>query len=181
LAINLGALAHFVAESFRFLQTSERELIRERYTSNWVVPQELNDRLRRTVYMATGQNIFVNLGSPTPMILFGRGGLLGGTLEEAEIDGEFAEPVLLYDVWMRPLHWTLRHWWSRCRQKMQPLGGAGESAGLHTTDALVAFLPAFDRTIQGRTAWCRRRGGLPFTAFERRVIRSSFRFRKVRP
>jgi hypothetical protein len=51
LGLNLWALAHFVSLSLKFVQLSERENIRETYTANWVVPNDITSRLQRQFYL----------------------------------------------------------------------------------------------------------------------------------
>ena len=51
LVINLWALAHFVSLSLRFLQLTEHERIRESYTANWVVTNDITRRLERALYL----------------------------------------------------------------------------------------------------------------------------------
>jgi hypothetical protein len=55
LAVNLSALAHFVSLSLGFVQPNEREAIRRRYTANYIIPNDLTNRLLRARYAAASQ------------------------------------------------------------------------------------------------------------------------------
>lgn len=50
LLLNLSAVAYFVTTTFRFVQQSARELLRERYTANVVQPRDITRRLRQQHY-----------------------------------------------------------------------------------------------------------------------------------
>ena len=50
LVLNLAGLAHFIATTFGFVQQSERERLRERYTANVVLPRDMAERLRQQLY-----------------------------------------------------------------------------------------------------------------------------------
>src|SRR5205807_6229881 len=99
----------------------------------------------------------------------------------SEIEYVFRHPALLHDVRMRPLGWAIRRWWNRCEQS-RTTSDADHStvAGLARERPILMFLPNFEQRFEGRIAWCRRRRGVPFTPFERFVIRRSFTFRRVR-
>jgi len=47
----LGGMAHFVAITLAFVQQSSRENLRERYTTNVVLPCEMSKRLRAQLYL----------------------------------------------------------------------------------------------------------------------------------
>jgi hypothetical protein len=173
LAVNLSALAHFVAMSLGFVQPGEREEIRRRYTANWVIPHDLTERLLRARYVGASLDLSSEHGNPlNPFISFGY------ELEDAdqvELQSTFRSPVLLYDARMKALSWAIRRWQRRCliiRPDLEPRRAAGHRPRL-------IFKPSFDRTLEGPVAWCTRHGGVSLTRFERLLIRWSFRFRKT--
>lgn len=172
LIINLSALAHFVSLSLRFVQPGEREAIRESYTANWVIQRDITKRLERALYLGAARNLLEDAGGATgPLIIFGYN---LDSPEQVEIETTFSKPVVLYDVLMRPLGWVLRRWWSRCQQQ-----GSGTSGRFGQNNPRITFTPYFERTFQGRIAWCNRHNGVPLTPLERFLIRRSFRFRRT--
>jgi len=179
LFINLAALAHFVALSLSFVQPSEREAIRERYTANWVTPNDLARSLRRARYMSAAEGILRQRdNSRDPMIIFGRD--LDGT-GEIEVRSDASKGVALYDVWLVPLRWLIRRWWRRCieeRRRSRSRLPSQHSSPLGPQIWLV-FPASFDRPSESRPIICRRRGGVPLTPFEQTVLRWSFWFRGV--
>jgi hypothetical protein len=167
--VNLWAVAHFVSVTFRFVQRSARERLRERYTANVVVPRQLTDRLRQQVYGAAGGRV----ESGTPGAFFGYSfGISTGS--EIEIEREFAPDTMLVDVHMGVVRWVLARWTKRCSCEPAPTGRAVRSG------PRIWFTPALDRSMRGRVAWCRRNGGVPLTAFERWALRRAFRFEERR-
>lgn len=167
--VNLWAVAHFVSVTFRFVQRSARERLRERYTANVVVPRQLADRLRQQVYGAAGGRI----DPGTPGAFFGYSfGISTGS--EIELERDFAPDTMLVNVHMGVVRWVLARWTQRCSAEPAPTGVAASSG------PRIWFTPALDRPMRGRTAWCRRSGGVPLTAFERWALRRAFRFEERR-
>lgn len=167
LVANLWAVAHFVSVTFRFVQRSARERLRERYTANVVVPRQLTDRLRQQVYGAAGGR--VDQGAPGAYF-----GYSFGTGSEIEIERDFAPDSVLVDVHMGVVRWVLARWTKRCAATPAPAGTPARSG------PRIWFTPALDRSLRGRTAWCRRSGGVPLTGFERWALRRAFRFEERR-
>lgn len=165
--VNLWAVAHFVSVTFRFVQRSARESLRERYTANVVVPRQLTDRLRQQVYGAAG-------GRAEPGMPSAHFGFSFGTGSEIEIETHFAPNTTLVDVHMGVVRWVLGRWMKRCSADPAPAGPAARSG------PRIWFTPALDRSLRGRVAWCRRNGGVPLTPFERWALRRAFRFEERR-
>lgn len=165
--VNLWAVAHFVSVTFRFVQRSARERLRERYTANVVVPRQLTDRLRQQVFGAAGGR--ADPGMPDAFF-----GYSFETGSEIEIEREFALNTVLVDVHMGVVRWVLARWAKRCSAEPASGGGAPRSG------PRIWFTPALDRSMRGRVAWCRRNGGVPLTALERWALRRAFRFEERR-
>lgn len=180
LLINMAGVAFFIATTFRFVQRSTRELLRERYTANVVMPRELTARLRRHMYASASQELFVpvdtNGRDERPSVTFG---IELGEPRNVEIKTHFKRPMALIDVRMIWVRWVLRRWSKRCliNAVTQPASGI---AGLRRQAPNICFTPHFDQALTGQVAWCRRRGGAPLTALERFVLRRAFVFRRLR-
>lgn len=169
LTLNLFAMAHFVAVSLRFVQPGERQAIRKQYSANHVIPQDMTDRLKVAIYSNGAQGLFSDDDkSPQPLILLGHD---AAGIGNAEIEGSFVTPVLLYDVRMILLRWVLKRWWRRCCR----LGLAGTS----TKKPAIIFKPSFTEKLRGNSAWFRREGGAPFSSLEKFLVRRSFVFQRV--
>lgn len=69
--INIGAVAHFIGVTFRFIQQSARQKLRERYTANVLIPREIAARVRETMYMVAGSEAIPVADSTINPSLFG--------------------------------------------------------------------------------------------------------------
>lgn len=176
LLLNLYALSYFITTTFRFVQQSTRESLRESYTCNVVLPRDLMQRLREHLY---------NLGTvelQTPMSSTGRNqpsggfGIDYGAPYTIELQTTFARPHALSDVRMTWVNWVIRRWLSRCDQALQ--SSPTTLAGTAEPDPLIWFTPRIDHELHGNVGWCRRRGGVPLTSLEKLVIRCAFVYRR---
>jgi hypothetical protein len=178
LALNLAALAHFVATTFRFVQQTAREEIRERYITNFVLPTEMRTRLRQQFYGSAGTDVLPTseeeLESGRPATHFG---FDFGELEHVELERTFAKPTVLHDVRMTWALWAIRRWAKRCQATAN--SGPAKQSGFLNQGPLLSFPIYLDRPIRGKIAWCRRRGGLPMSRLERFIVRRAFRFRRA--
>lgn len=182
LLLNLTALAHFVATTFRFVQQSAREALRERYTANIVQPIEMTQRLREQLYLIAGREM---LGSGDedederrnlPTVFF-ESDL--GQPQTVEIETTFTRPRGLYDVRMIWVRWAVRRWSVRCQTQAarQPVR---QPRGLGRDQPRLMFTPHLDRPLRGKIGWCLRIGGVPLNRLERFVLRRAFQFRRTR-
>ncbi|MDU8928185.1 hypothetical protein RXV86_12380 [Alisedimentitalea sp. MJ-SS2] len=178
LLVNLGAISRFVSTTFSFVQQSARELHRERYTANIIQPLEMRRYLRNQLYALTGHDLTTASGSNNdqPSAVFGSD---YGNLHAVEIESTFRTPVLLHDVRIIWVRWVLRRWVNRCNKKIEEDSSQDSNDAL-SQGPLISFSPNIDVTIEGRVAWCRRRGGVPLTRLEKFVLRRAFRFKRVR-
>jgi hypothetical protein len=178
LAVNLSALAYFVATTFRFVQQSAREQLRERYIANHVLPVEITARLREQLYHSAPSDLLGPAADPdhkpdrTVLYL----GIDFDGSEEVEIERTFKRPFALYDVHMILLRWALRRWLRRCDDEQ---GGEQKKRGLGLNEPFLMFPIFLDRAMTGTVAWCLRRGGVPLDWVERVALRAAFRFRTV--
>ncbi|GGF89487.1 hypothetical protein GCM10007301_56760 [Azorhizobium oxalatiphilum] len=178
LLVNLAAVAYFIATTFRFVQQSARETLRERYTANVVLPRDLTQRLREQLYgLATKELIGddeEDRGRPTATF-----GFDFGAPWNVEVETLFARPVALHDVRMTWVRWVLKRWSARCvtAAAQQPTSA---SHGLGRMGPSIWFTPHIGGVLRGNVSWCRRREGVPLTAFEKFVLRRAFIFRSSR-
>jgi hypothetical protein len=120
LIVNLAAVAHFVATTFRFVQQSAREDLRERFTVNLVMPRAMTRRLREQMYYLAGAEMLSANSSDDedrrsrrePSVSMGMD--LGSNHGAAEIVGDFTKPVVLFDVRVTLVRWVARRWARRC-------------------------------------------------------------------
>ena len=177
LLFNLGAVSYFIATTFGFVQQSARELLRERYTSNVVLPHDLTQRLREHLYgLATMEigDLGDDEGEDRPSITFG---FDYGEPCTIEIETTFACSTSLQDVRMTWVRWVFGRWSARCRkaERNSALGPAGPV----NQGPLIWFTPHINHPMQGTSGWCRRRGGVSLTAFEKLVLRHAFLFSRT--
>ncbi|MDM9645792.1 hypothetical protein [Rhizobium sp. S163] len=171
LLLNLGGLAHFITVTFGFVQQSEREKLRERFTAHVILPAEMTRRFREQVYGAANM---ASLGGSTsanaPSVFFGHD--VGEPYDE-EIVATFSKPVTLLDVRMKWVGWALRRWAVRSEQ----LPTASNVTGfLGAHEPTIWFTPDLNGVLKGRVVWCRRRGGQTLTAVEKFVLKRAFSF-----
>lgn len=170
--LNLAAVAHFVSVTFRFVQRRAREKLRESYTANVVVPEEMTQRLREALYhMAGTEAVPVDKDTINP-VAFG----LEMSRYEPELRTTFARPTRVRDLHVRFAHWAIAHWRRRCAKHE----GTAYGIGPDDSGPKLWFLPRVDRALQGDVAWCHREGGLPLDWRERFALRLAFRFEEVR-
>jgi hypothetical protein len=173
--LNLAAVARFIEITFGFVQDSSRERLRERFTANVVVPNELRSQLQAAVYaMAGSEAVAKAKEEDLETALFG---LEMSEPYFAELTSSFRKPARLKNVYILPAHWAIRRWHRRCVQ-------AEQEALAKTLPKRIAirlwFLPRMGKTMRGPTDWCRRSGGVPLSWIERRALRLAFRFERVR-
>jgi hypothetical protein len=176
LLLNLGAVAYFILTTFRFVQQSARELLRERYTVNVVQPIDMTQRLRHYLYGAATKEL---LGgddddgqSQRPSATFG---FDFGDPRTIEIETTFVRRSELHDVRMAWVGWVLRRWSARC---VNAAVAKPAPAGLRDQAPQLWFTPHIGEPLHGTVGWCRRRDGVPLTAIEKFVLRRAFRFRR---
>ena len=178
LLLNLSAVAYFIATTFRFVQQSAREKLRERYTANVVLPRDLTQRLREQLYgLATKELIGddeEDRGCPTAAF-----GFDFGAPWAVEVERLFDRPARLHDVRMVWVRWVLRRWSARSVKAaaQQPTPA---SRGLGRQGPSIWFTPKMGGILRGNVSWCRRRGGVPLTTFEKLILRRAFIFRSSR-
>jgi hypothetical protein len=145
--------------------------VRERYTANVIVPNDLGQRLLRAFYGNAPKELVPATDDESALLVtFGHSMLSEGNVELLE---NFAYPTVLYDVWLRPLGFVLRRWWRRSEPTLRP---DRRQSSLRGHDVWLSLEPSFDGRFEGETTWCRRRGGVAFHNWERWVIRQCYRF-----
>ena len=181
LLVNLSGLAHFITTTFRFVQKSAREALRERYTANVVQPADMTRQLRLKLYELAGSDLIETKeadgnGAQNDDLVASFGFDMGKP-KNVELERNFARASVVHDVRIRWVRWVAKRWWLRCQAN--PPEQPDPQLGRPTADKpLLVFTPKLDVPLRGKVAWCQRRGGVPLTRFERWVIRQSFRFRK---
>ena len=177
LIVNLGAIAYFIATTFRFVQQSTRELLRERYTANVVFPRDLTSRLHESIYMNAAYDLS-NIGNESaadhPTVTFG---FDYGEPFLVELTLRNRASIVLWDVRMNWIRWVARRWSERCRKS--PPNETAPTTLFANQEPLLWFTPNFAFPVRGRIDLCKRRGGVRFTAVEKLVLRHAFRFRRA--
>ncbi len=166
LIFNLCGTAHFIATTLGFVQQSEREKIRRRYTVNFVLPRDLTNRLRDHFY--THEMPSLLLPGSTCSVFFG---IPNPSQGEVELNKRVLHPISLYDVRVIWVKWVLLRWEKRCSEN------PNTSTGF--IGPTVWFTPVMGRTISENIDWCQRSGGVPFNKIELFVLKHSFRFKRV--
>jgi hypothetical protein len=178
LLLNLGGLAHFVATTLAFVQQTARERLRERYTTNVVLPAEMRRRLREQRYLGAGP-AFAKEFWPAE----GRAGkeptvYMGADFSGAgEVEIPLKAQLVLRDVRMTFARWAVGRWLRRCHAA--EAGQPDRPRPVLTHDPLLLFPPRLDVVAQTGTGLCRRRGGVPLSRWERLALRWAFKFTRM--
>lgn len=177
LLINLSVIAHFVATTLAFAQQSARQTLRERYTTNVVLPIELRKRLRQQLYLAAGpdcvQQTWPAVGKdlPEPIVYFGSN---FNDVGEIEIPHRHGPKSVLVDIRMRPARWVIVRWLRRCAKSQNQT-----NVERRTDSPVLLFPPRLDEAPLQKLGLCRMRGGVPLKVCERVALRLAFRFRRA--
>ncbi|HUC51997.1 MAG TPA: hypothetical protein VMA30_21630 [Xanthobacteraceae bacterium] len=171
-ALNLLLFLEFITTTLRFVEPNSREVLRERYSANEVIPLDVRKRLLRAFYLsATSQMFGDHALEDGPRMFFGH----TFDLDErttTEITTRFKRPTELVDVWFRPLQWILKRW----RNRVQALPPGEKRFGVPRWDYALTVVPSFDSLLDGVENWVVRRGDVPLLPWERFVLRRCFRF-----
>jgi hypothetical protein len=115
LSLNLVAFAQFIAVSLRFVEPKARERMRETYTANTLLPQDIHRRLMSYLHLHAAQSIMPPAATEDNL-----GVTMGGFSLQNNWDEEICifhrKSVELYDVRLRPLAWILGRWWKSSTQ-----------------------------------------------------------------
>jgi len=180
LLLNLSALAHFAATTLAFVQRKSRQVLRERYTSNVVLPAEMWNNLRSQLYLQAGSEFakeFTNNDTQRRDAFSVFTGFNTSMNSEVEVSLKPTSNLTLHDVRMTFLRWTVMRWLKRCGNSNLEEGRPNPSF-LTRTPSLY-FPPTLDSTARPSEALCRRQGGLPLTRIEKLAIKMAFKFRKI--
>lgn len=161
LVINLIGAAHFVAVTFEFVQPSARKRLRERYTANAAMPEQLAATLRQHIYLGADSGF----NKTEPHAVFGSMFRATGT---TEIERDFGDGSHLVDVHLRLVRWVIKRWSARCKSSARAPNG--------NTGPRLIFAPVPGRKLSGEVVWCLRDGGVPLSSFEKRILGWAFRF-----
>lgn len=178
LLLNLTGLAHFISTTFGFVQQSEREFLRNRYTANVIQPLEMTKRLREQVYALASEELAGDDEVSKSEKSSAAFGLDFGAPYEIEVASVFSHPTSLHDVHMNWVRWVLRRWAARSADAATKTSETPYNGGRPQTP-MIWFTPHLDRALDGNQGWCRRRGGVPLTPIEKFVLRRAFSFRKT--
>ena len=180
LLLNLCGIAHFVATTLAFVQQKAREVQRERYTANVVVPVEMKKRLRQQLFLIAGPEFVkescppATAGGSEPTVYLGDDFSNAGCVE---VPLKPRKGGVLTDVRMMLVRWAVCRWLRRCtaanNNQQKQIGGL-------THEPLLLFPPRLDVAPEPEKGLCRRRGGLPLTRMERMALRYAFKFRRKR-
>lgn len=178
LLLNLCGMAHFVATTLAFVQQKAREVQRERYTANVVVPVEMRKRLRQQLFLMAGPEFVKETcppgtaGDREPTVYLGNDFSNAG---DVEVSVTPRKGVVLTDVRMVLVRWAVCRWLTR---SMAARGNQQEEVGRLTHEPLLLFPPRLDVAPEPEKGLCRRRGGLPLTKMEKLALRYAFKFRR---
>jgi hypothetical protein len=102
LSVNIAAFAQFLATSLRFVEPKAREGMRERYTVNVVIPDDLRKRLLSALWRTASKKYLVGEADTEkgPNVILGYDWLDSGAVE---LQRNFTRPMVLRDIRLRPL------------------------------------------------------------------------------
>lgn len=173
-AFNLLLFFQFTTTTLRFVEPAARESMREVYSANNVIPRDLSARLATALYLGGPANLFgaeeIQVG---PQVTFGHEVTFDDRAID-EIELVFAQPSYLKDVWLRPLAFAVASWRDRVRKTVPKK--ARDMFGRSRWDAQLAFPVLVGGNDLDKVVVVQRDGGIPLRAWEKFVVRHSFRF-----
>jgi len=174
-SFNLLLFLQFITTTLRFVEPNSREVLRERYSANEVIPLDAKKRLIRALYFNAPRQIFGEQAlKDGPYVAFGHGlGVNDNTV--AEITTVFSRPTRLIDVRLRPLEWVMRRWQKRVQMQPQRQKRLGQPLW----DGQLTILPNFDAALEGRRDLVLRRGSVSLTRCEKWIVRRCFHFART--
>lgn len=173
---NLGLFFHFMMTTLRFVEPNARAALRERYSANAIIPGDLEKRLIEVLHAGIGRSILEDAeATPGPILTMWHS---RATNRDAvtEVARTFRRPMMLVDVWERPLASALRSWTARVRKT--PAQPRPFEARPGWADRLAIAVSPGSR-LHGTRDLVVRTGGTPLTWWERFEIRLSLRFAPV--
>jgi hypothetical protein len=178
LCVNLAAFAQFLATSLRFVEPRAREQMRERYTANSVIPDDLSRRLFRVLHLMAPKILLPDAAKENgPLVSFGHSWLDGGSVE---IKRRFSHPIILRDVRTRLLGRALQSWWQRTAQAREQDKPLDRGLSFRHRKPSFALMLSFDGEFAGNVDICRQDDGQHLDSRERFLIRLSLSFSRVR-
>ncbi|MDX2145211.1 MAG: hypothetical protein SFV19_17785 [Rhodospirillaceae bacterium] len=175
-SVNLAAIWHFLFASLSYIRPAERAVMRKRFTAQYAIPADLKERLTHLFYEGAATSILPEskktLSDPkAPSFFFGHD---FRDWEYTEITDQGAAGKYLKDVWMRPLGWAIRRWYTRCK--------ASPNKNKHYASGPALCFPVnfFTQGAQDGVV-CRRQNGVPLDYLERFIIKHAFRYTSIAP
>lgn len=178
LAANLFLFHRFLLTTLRFVEPNARARLREHFTANIMIPADLEGRLMNTLFLGLGEGVSGAVWKGGPSLTTGRA-YARGRGAVTELASRFAAPARLVDVWQAPLQVAFDSWARRVRRTRKPQAATAFSEEAWTDSLVITVWP--NATVDGETAWLLRTGETPLRAWERWVIRASFRFARDKP
>lgn len=177
MVLNLLLFYRFIVTTLRFVEPDARKRMRDRFTADTALPDDLSKRLLQALYLTAPQSLIGKEALEAgPAVHFGLGAYF---LERAttEIETRFRTPSLLVDVRMRPLGIALRSWHRRVRitQSAEDRPSVGRKMWKGEINVPVSLASECD----GATAWVLREGPVALSWWERWLIKWSFVFRPL--
>ena len=112
LSVNLAAFAQFIVVSLHFVEPEARERLRERYTANTVLRQDLTRSLL-VHFIFEAQKSLHPVPHDDDKLNFTMAGLGMPDDWDEELVIHSKRPFFLSDIWLRPLSVAIRSWWRR--------------------------------------------------------------------
>lgn len=167
LLANLLVTWQFLITSLSFIRPNYRAAARRRFVATRVIPPHLTARLTEYRYLQIGERLFPGAAEPMPFVMVGAAEGFDG---DRAVFRTLGRPRELVDIRLVPLRLAVHLWAWRCRR-------AGEGPGSDKYDWMLGLAGPLDRHLRGDVLLCRRKGGIPFCAIERLLVRHAFVFR----
>jgi hypothetical protein len=160
--INCIGLWHFLKTSLDFVQPRERTALRKKFAANHVIPSEISQHLRQSLYFNAPRLILEKTDDSVSNVILGGGGSLG-SIPEVQIT--FLRPVILIDVRLKLLAFVIKNWSIRAN-------GASDKKDY------LSFPINIGEEVKGKAMLCARSGDAPLKSLEKWLIKRSFVFRR---
>lgn len=177
-AFNLLLFLHFTTTTLRFVEPSTREAMREAYSANQVIPDDVASRLGGAMNRAAANHLFEKAQlEEGPQVTFGYSYVVEEETTD-EIVLHFATAHVLKDIKLRPLRWALASWRRRVQRK--PQKRSNNIFGGRQWEGELVLPITINQEVVDRVVLLQREKGVPLLWWEKLVIRQSYRFARRR-
>ncbi|MDP3562221.1 MAG: hypothetical protein Q8R83_08615 [Legionellaceae bacterium] len=168
--INVFGVYYLIKRGFDLLRPLIRNDALVRYIANHSYPIELASLLRRNIYFMLGDYYEKHKNEYTSQVYTS---LSINDFAKIEVEIDLKNNAVLYDIDMRKLEYVISQW----KERNHTHANSGLS---HASSASLVFTVTPGEKYKNKTILCQINNGANLTQMERLLIKSAFKFRKLK-